>query len=48
MLELKAENSKLRMKIDALKGKVTSLEGCKSVEQSQYVLQQVFQETFER
>jgi hypothetical protein len=48
MSELKAENSMLRTEIDALKNKVASLEGISSVEQSQSILQQVLQETFER
>jgi len=48
MSELNAENSKLRIKIDTLKKKVASLGGCNLVEQSQYVLKQVLQETFER
>jgi hypothetical protein len=48
MSELKAENSMLRTEIDALKNKDSSLEGIRSVEQSQSILQQVLQETFER
>lgn len=48
MSKLKAENSLLRMEIDTLKEKIASLEGCSSVEQSQYILQQVLQDKFER
>lgn len=48
MSELKAENSMLRTEVDTLKNKVASLESSSSIEQSQSVLQQVLQETFER
>lgn len=48
MSELKAENSMLRTEIDTLKNKVASLESSSSIEQSQSILQQVLQETFER
>lgn len=47
ILELKAENSKLRKEVDDLKDKVASLE-CNSHEQSQTVVTQVLLETFAR
>lgn len=48
MLELKAENLSLRNEVDALKRKVASLEHWFSVDQSQSVVSQVLQKTFER
>jgi len=48
MSEFNAENSILRIEIDTLKKKVSSLGGCSLIEQSQYVFKQVLQEMFKR